>query len=175
MKKKVIKTNEMEQYLYPDNIANLDQFVEEVVKKNDGFVKMQYLNDDAETNPFFVHEDIRTVYVNFNNLTTIEEDEVMLMSDSEFEEQLAPFCYDICSGCAFDGNPETGCDRILRKRDKINILEESCFLYTDQDELEDIGDMFGLDYHPFDKDEGKIFQFPLSRSEDDDEDEDGDE
>ena len=91
MKKKVIKTNEMEQYLYPDNISSLDQFVEEIVEKSSGFVKMQYLNNDSETNPFFVSEDIKTVYVNFNNLTTLEEDEVMLMSDAEFEEQLAPF------------------------------------------------------------------------------------
>ena len=102
MKKKVIKTNEMEQYLYPDNISSLDQFVEEIVEKSSCFVKMQYLNNDSETNPFFVSEDIKTVYVNFNNLTTLEEDEVMLMSDAEFEEQLAPFTYDICKGCGMD-------------------------------------------------------------------------
>ena len=41
MKKKVIKTNEMEQYLYPDNISSLDQFVEEIVEKSSGFVKMK--------------------------------------------------------------------------------------------------------------------------------------
>ena len=159
MKKKVIKTNEMEQYLYPDNISSLDQFVEEVVSKSNGFVKMQYLNNDSDTNPFFVSEDIREVYVNFNNLTTLEEDEVMLMSDAEFEEQLAPFTYDICRGCAFDGNPDTGCDRILRKRDKINILEEKCFLYTDPEDLITDDDP-GSYYHMPDEDKGKIFQFP---------------
>jgi hypothetical protein len=159
MKKKVIKTNEMEQYLYPDNISTLDQFMQEIVAKSDGFVKLQYLNNDSETNPFFVSEDVKTVYVNFNNLTTIEEDEVMLMSDAEFEEQLAPFTFDICKGCAFDGNPDTGCDRILRKRDKINILEESCFLYTDPEELE-VDEDQRVFYQPPDEDHGKIFQFP---------------
>lgn len=171
MRKKVIKTNEMEQYLYPDDIFSLDQFMEEVVRKSDGFVKLRYLNNDAETNPFFVNEDIRTVYVNFNNLTTIEEDEVMLMTDSEFEEQLAPFAYDICDGCAFDGNPDTGCDRILRKRDKLNIIEESCFLYTSEEEMYE-----ATEGHPYpvmrdsdDRDKGKIFQFPGKNKGDDEE------
>ena len=170
MKKKVIKTNEMEHYLYPDNISSLDQFVEEIVEKSSGFVKMQYLNNDSETNPFFVSEDIKTVYVNFDNLTTLEEDEVMLMSDAEFEEQLAPFTYDICKGCAFDGNPETGCDRILRKRDKINILEEKCFLYTDPEELMTDDDP-GFFYQPPDEDRGKIFQFPGKKNKKDGDDE----
>ena len=88
MIKKIIRTNEMEQYLYPDGITNLDQFMEEVVLKSDGFVKMEYLNNDADTNPFFVHEDIKTMYVNFRNLTTLEEDEVMLCCESLFEEML---------------------------------------------------------------------------------------
>lgn len=165
MIKKVIKTNELEQYLYPDGIANLDQFMKEVVNKSDGFVKMEYLNNDAETNPFFVHEDIKTVYVNFNNMTTLEEDEVMLMSDAEFEDHLAPFADEICENCVFDGNPGTGCDRILRKRDKINILEESCFLFADmrdfdEDEIPDFP-------APLDSDRGKIFPF---KRKDEDED-----
>lgn len=166
MKKKVIKTNELDLYLYPDHINSLDQFISEYVNNGSGFVKMQYLNDDAETNPFFVQEDIKTVFVNFGNMTTIEEDEVFLMSDAEFEEQLAPFTYDICKGCAFDGNPDTGCDRILRKRDKINIIEEECFLYTDIEELGG-GEYPIPSYHSHDK--GKIFQFPgnIKKEEDD--------
>lgn len=169
MKKKVIKTNEMDLYLYPDNIGSLKQFVDEYVNNGSGFVQMQYLNDDAETNPFFVQEDIKTVFVNFANMTTIEEEEVFLMSDAEFEEQLAPFTSEICEGCAFDGNPDTGCDRILRKRDKINIIEEECFLYTGIDELE------GAEYpsHLYNtSDKGKIFEFPgyiNKKGEDDDE------
>ena len=116
---------------------------------------MKYLNDDAGTAPFFIRDDIKTVYVNFNNITTIEEEEVMLLTDSEFEEQLAPFTDDICAGCVFDGNPETGCDRILTKRDKINILDETCLLYASEDEysFEDDEDAITIE------DKGKIFKF----------------
>ena len=165
MIKKIIRTNEMEQYLYPDGITNLDQFMEEVVLKNDGFVKMEYLNNDADTNPFFVHEDIKTMYVNFRNLTTLEEDEVMLLSDAEFEEQLAPFADEICEHCIFDGNPETGCDRILRKRDKINIIEDSCFLFADEREFDE--DEIPEFPAPMDHDKGKIFQFKRKDEDDD--------
>ena len=151
---KAIKTNEMEFYLYPEGISSLDEFVEKVVIPNEGFVKMQYLNDDAGTAPFFIRDDIKSVYVNFNNITTIEDEEVMLMSDAEFEDQLAPFTDEICAGCVFNGNPETGCDRILTKRDKINILEETCLLYASEDEYDLDDDEFT---HP--SEPGKIFRF----------------
>lgn len=151
---KAIKTNEMEFYLYPEGISSLDEFVEKVVIPNEGFVKMQYLNDDAGTAPFFIRDDIKTVYVNFKNITTIEDEEVMLMSDAEFEDQLAPFTDEICAGCVFNGNPETGCDRILTKRDKINILDETCLLYASEDEYDLDDDEFT---HP--SEPGKIFRF----------------
>ena len=159
---RVIKTNEVEFYLYPEGISSLDEFVEKVIVPGNGFVKMQTLNDDAGTAPFFIRDDIKTVYVNFNNITTIEEEEVMLMTDAEFEDQLAPFTDDICAGCVFDGNPETGCDRILTKRDKIDILEESCILYASEDEydFEDDPDTVTLPSEP-----GKIFKFKRNRDD----------
>ncbi len=158
---KAIKTNEVEFYLYPEGISTLDDFVEKVVIPNDGFVKMRYLNDDAGTAPFFIRDDIKTVYVNFNNITTIEEEEVMLLTDAEFEDQLAPFTDEICEGCVFDGNPETGCDRIVNKRDKINILEETCMLYASEDEYDhEDDDSITLPGEP-----GKIFRFKRDRDD----------
>ena len=154
---KAIKTNEVEFYLYPDGVSTLDEFVENVVKPSNGLVKMKYLNDDAGTAPFFIRDDIKTVYVNFSNITTLEEEEVMLLSDAEFEDQLEPFTLDICEGCVFDGNPDTGCDRILTKRDKIDILEETCVLYASEDDYdfeEDDEDTITIPSEP-----GKIFKF----------------
>ncbi len=161
MKKlKVMNTSEMEYYMYPDGVNSLDGFMGTLQKNNSRFVKLKYLNNDAETAPNFVQEDIKDIYVNFNNISTVEETEVFLLTDEEFEERMEPFTDRICAGCIFDGNPETGCDRILTKRDKINIIEENCFLYADGYEYseESPGD---------DPEEGKILRFTRDDEDDD--------
>lgn len=161
MNLKVIKTDDFNSLLFPAGINSLDEFVEKVLTVSDGFIKMQMLSDDAGTEPFYLKEDIKDIYVNFNNVSTLTEEEAIILSVNEFEQNLKPFVDEICQGCMLEGNPETGCDKIINKRDKIDIIEGECFLYQDADDFED--DDYLIEDNPFDikleSQPGKIFKF----------------
>lgn len=159
MKIKVIKTNETDAFLFPKGISTLDEFYEKVISKKSGFIKMQLLSDNALTGPFFIQKDIQDVYVNFDNISVLYEDEAFLLSVAEFEKNLKPFVEDICEGCMLDGNPETDCDKIINKRDKINVIEGSCFLYQSEDDFEE-DDFYDDPINPAkNNSSGQIFQF----------------
>lgn len=168
MKLKVIRTGDMDCLMFPEGVTSLDEFVKKNISKDNMFMKMRILSDDAGTEPFFLKEDIKDIYVNFNNVSTLYEDEVFLLTVQEFEENLRPFTDEICDGCLLNGNPETGCDRVINKRDKINIIEGECFLYQEEDDFEGNDEFYEDPYNITLKSKpGKIFKF---RKNDDDED-----
>ena len=60
------------------------------------------------------------------------------------------------------------CDRVINKRDKINIIEGECFLYQEEDDFEGNDEFYEDPYNITLKSKpGKIFKF---RKNDDDED-----
>ena len=95
MKLKVIRTGDMDCLMFPEGVTSLDEFVKKNISKDNMFIKMRILSDDAGTEPFFLKEDIKDIYVNFNNVSTLYEDEVFLLTVQEFEENLRPFTDEI--------------------------------------------------------------------------------
>lgn len=90
MKLKVIRTGDMDCLMFPEGVTSLDEFVKKNISKDNMFIKMRILSDDAGTEPFFLKEDIKDIYVNFNNVSTLYEDEVFFLRFRNLKKIFAP-------------------------------------------------------------------------------------
>lgn len=131
---KVILLNECDKYIYPEGIDNLDDFVDYAENSEKMFTKMKKLFDENGLENFFIDTESKDVYINFDNIATIEETEVNVVNEIEFFNLLKLLEINLCTGCNNNGNEETGCDSIINKRDKLDLDANICWL---QEEFEE--------------------------------------
>lgn len=134
---KVLLINECDKFLYPEGIDNLDSFLEFVENSETMFIRMQKLCDENGLVDFFIDNEIRNVYINFNNVEMVEESTANVVSETDFYDLLKLLETNICSGCQNNGNPETDCDSITGKRDKLDLDCGSCWLKEEIESMED--------------------------------------
>jgi len=114
-------------YKYPHDIKNLEDFILLINSKAQIFIQMQEFDEENCVFPFLVEEDRKTVYVNCMNVSEIFEEEITLLSRSEYEYKLEKCIQDKCLDCAF--YTEDSEDNMRGHRNML-CLDGTCDCFT---------------------------------------------
>lgn len=120
-------------YRFPEGIKTIDEFVEFVNNSSQKFIKMTMYSDEHCVAPYFIEEDKMTIYVNFGQVTHIEEVSGKVMLRIEYERKLRQVVSEKCVNCDhFLGDPDNldGHYDILR-------LDGYCWRYENTGEYEE--------------------------------------
>ena len=103
---KILKIDS-EHYAFPEGIKTVEEFVEFVNKSSQKFIEMTMYSDMNCVAPYFIEEDKRVVYVNFGQVTWIEEVDGKVMLRVEYERRLREVIREKCVTCDhFKGDPD---------------------------------------------------------------------
>lgn len=129
MKTKLIKLDS-DYYEFPENINSIEEFVEVVNKSDNMFIKMvMYLEDNCVA-PYFILEDKKSIYINFNKVTYIEEIDVEILPRAEYELRLRKKVLEKCCYCArFKGDY----DNLTGHYDRLR-LDGYCWGFEEKEE-----------------------------------------
>ena len=95
-----------EHYAFPEGIKTVEEFIEFVNNSSQKFIKMTMYSDMNCVAPYFIEEDKKTVYVNFGQVTWIEEVDGKVMLRIEYERRLREVIREKCVTCDhFKGDP----------------------------------------------------------------------
>lgn len=127
-----------DRYLYPDYAGSLEEFIEFINNNGNTFIKMQQCSEENCVFPFFIEDEIKTVYVNCMSATEIFEEEITLLSRSEYEERLKNCIQEKCLDCMWYSEDKE--DNLQGHREKL-CLNGTCDCYEkDDDDDEDDDD-----------------------------------
>lgn len=71
-----------------------------MTKRSQRFILwLSYYKKEICSFPYFVNEDIKTVYINFSNISEICEEEVTVLSRSEYDKRLKTVVEHNCIDC----------------------------------------------------------------------------
>ena len=103
---KILKIDS-EHYAFPEGIKTVEEFVEFVNNSSQKFIEMTMYSDMNCVAPYFIEEDKRVVYVNFGQVTWIEEVDGKVMLRVEYERRLREVIREKCVTCDhFKGDPD---------------------------------------------------------------------
>ena len=86
-------------YKYPQGIENIEQFVAYLNENYHSFIKLEGLSDKNCIPPFFIEENVTTLYVNAARLVYVREEEVTVMKKKEYEKCLDEAVKLRCPSC----------------------------------------------------------------------------
>ena len=94
-------------FRFPEGIKSVEEFIEFVNNSSQKIIKMTMYSDMSCVAPYFIEEDKRVVYVNFGQVTWIEEIDGNVMLRVEYERRLREVIREKCVTCDhFKGDPD---------------------------------------------------------------------
>ncbi len=100
---KALKTEdgyEYKYYLYPEGCSGIEDFLKYATGQNHSFVRLSYLDNSNCRPPFFIREDIKTVYLNIATVSVICEEDVTVLSREDYDNRLKDVIKKKCFDCA---------------------------------------------------------------------------
>ena len=113
-------------YKYPHDMKILEDFIEYINSKGLSFIQLQQFDEENCVYPFFIEEDIKTVYVNCMNVSEIFEEEITLLNRNEYEHKLEKCIQSKCLECL--NYKEDSEDNMRGHRNKL-CLDETCIWF----------------------------------------------
>ncbi len=87
-------------FVYPEGISSLEQFIDYANKHFNEFIKLTELCTENCREPYFIKEDIKTVYINLSTVESIDEIEIKaIISKAEYTERLKKIVAEKCVHC----------------------------------------------------------------------------
>jgi hypothetical protein len=84
----VLTINECDRYYYPEGITSLKEFIEHANAHYHSLIPLDMLVTENCVHPYYIEEDKKRIYINISNMSSISEDEISLLSKSEYEKRL---------------------------------------------------------------------------------------
>jgi hypothetical protein len=107
-------------FMYPEDISNMDDFIDYANENFYRFIPMNELSLDNCVYPYFVEDDIKVRYINMSLVKSIFEDDVELLSRYEYDERLKDLQEEICINCKhYYDNPDG--DNLEGHRDEMRL------------------------------------------------------
>jgi hypothetical protein len=107
-------------FMYPEDISNIDDYIDYVNENFYRFMPMNELSLDNCVYPYFVEDDIKVRYINLSLVKSIFEDDVELLSRYEYDERLKDLQEEICVNCKhYYENPDG--DNLEGHRDEMRL------------------------------------------------------
>ncbi len=124
-----INADEMAVYQYPEGIASLSAFMQFVNAAKGRFIPLYRYDTENCLPPYYIAEDQTFTYVNFSNVTTVEEKEIHVLSKAEYDARLNSLIETKCTYCVH-------CEEDMKDTDlksyRNNLcLDGNCFFFEE--------------------------------------------
>ena len=86
-------------YQYPDGIGTLVEFIMYINQNKGEYIPLIRYEIENCVYPYFISEDTKKVYINFG-AGEIEEAEIKVLPNSEYEKRLLKCIEEVCKDCA---------------------------------------------------------------------------
>lgn len=121
-------------FQYPEDHPTIDLFIEFVNENPLRFIPLvEYLQDNC-VEPYFIKTDIAVRYVNMSKIEFVQEEEIIVFSQAEYDRRLALVIQDHCLDCV-NYREEEFLENMLGHRDKINLDGKCIFKSTIDDSI----------------------------------------
>lgn len=114
-------------YSYPKGITNIKQFVDFLNNNYNSFIELSQFITDNCGYPYFISEDVKTVYMNVSAIKNVSEDEITVLSREEYETRLLQVVKEKCVDCVHYEEDMQG-DNLIGHREKLT-LDGECWGY----------------------------------------------
>ena len=87
-------------FMYPECTSSLEEFIDYANKHYNSFIRLTELSTDNCRPPYFIKEDIKTVYINISSIDCIREYEIAeIIPRTEYEKRLKKIVFEKCVHC----------------------------------------------------------------------------
>lgn len=114
-------------YYYPQGIDSMEAFVAYANAHYHSFIKLTRFETENCAFPYFVREDVKTVYANIADMGKITEAEVTVLPRAEYDARLAEAVKKKCLDCVYYEEDLDG-DNMKGHRGKLT-LDGECWGY----------------------------------------------
>ncbi len=114
-------------YYYPQGIGCIEEFIAYANEHYNTFMELTRLETENCTFPYFIKEDIRTVYLNIATMEKISEAEATVLCRSDYDIRLAQAVKKKCVDCPYYEEDNQG-DNRKGHREKLT-LDGECRQY----------------------------------------------
>ena len=114
-------------YMLPEGMESLAEFIGFLNAPHDAFIKLTRFETANCVAPYFVEEDVKTVYLNTAVIPSVNEIEGTVLSRAEYDARLAEVVKSKCVGCTsyyVDGG-----DNLEGHRGCLS-LDGDCYAFT---------------------------------------------
>lgn len=118
-------------YCYPNGVSCIKEFVEFLNSNYNSFIELKQILTDNCAYPYFVSEDIKTVYLNVATIKNISEEDVTVLSRAEYDARLSEVVKEKCISCVHYEEDTEG-DSLKGHRDSLT-LDGECWAYKKKD------------------------------------------
>ena len=117
-------------YMLPEGMESIHDLIWHLNYENhDTFMRFLQFQTENCRYPYFISEDVKTVYLNIDRKEMISEEEVTVLSRAEYDRRLAEVIKKKCVGCVnfFDDGSFHGL------REKLS-LDGECYAFESREE-----------------------------------------
>lgn len=129
MKIKALCLDEMTVYQYPEGITSLDAFMQFVNATRGRFIPLYRFDTKNCVSPYYIEEDKTCIYVNFSAISTVEEEEIHVLSKAEYDIRLNELIESKCTYCVHNNEDMKETD--LKSYRNNLCLDGNCFLFEE--------------------------------------------
>ena len=127
---KAIVLNNLYYCKYPDEIENLEQFVDFCNKHYNSFVKFTRYSEENCSSPYFIENEFEDIYLNIAFIRSINEEKITILPKNEYDARINEVINSKCVTCA-NYKTSQGCNRDYKGY--IN-LDGECFQFEEKSE-----------------------------------------
>ncbi len=122
---KILLVNECDRYCFPRGIETLKEFIKYANLHYSELIPLHMLVSENCVHPYYIEEDIKLFYVNVSKISNITDEEVHILSRSEYEQRLSDLMQSFCVNCV-NYEEELDEDNLKGHREKL-CLDGSCW------------------------------------------------
>lgn len=95
---KVIQIN-AQFFYYPPEFNNINEFIDFLNKNKNGFIPLTQLIERGCVEPYFIKEEVKTIYFNVARIYTVNEAEITVLTQKEYNQRLKDVVNSKCVCC----------------------------------------------------------------------------
>lgn len=118
-------------YYFPSENNTMETFIHFLQQNYNSFIPLTHLIEEHCREPYLIKENVETTYLNVAQISEINEVEITVLSQEEYEQRLKEVVASKCVRCQH--YIDDGGDEIKSNRDKISLDGECIFFEEAED------------------------------------------
>ena len=105
---------------YPPGIKTKEEFIGYINTQIHTFLRLEMFDRENCAFPYFIEEDVKTIFVNMSQIHDIEEMDIKVLPKAEYDKRLAECIENVCRYCThYEENMTV--DNMKGHRNSINL------------------------------------------------------